>query len=163
MAIKPKAPVLGGADSSKRKLRNIVIAAVILLITVGGSVAATWYVLNQRAAENPVYVKQQAIYTALVPSFVVTINHQGRARYMQVSMTMMGRDPAQMEALKLHMPMLRNKLVMLLSEYSFEQLTQADGKALLIEQATNTVQTIAKQQVGAPVIERLLFNNIVLQ
>lgn len=163
MATKPKPPKASGASFFNRKLKTIILAVVILLIAVAASAGATWYLLAERGNPTLTNGKPQALYETLVPAFVVTINHQGRARYMQVSMTMMGRDPEQMLALKNHMPMLRNRLVMLLSEYSFDQLATAEGKALLIEQASKTVQQIAQEQVGAPVVERLLFTNIVLQ
>ena len=163
MAITPKPPVKGGR-SSKRTVKKIILALAVLLLAVGASVAATWYVLEQRDQTQLLDSgKPVAIYEALIPSFVVTVNHQGRARYMQVSMTMMGRDPEQMKALKAHMPMLRNRLVMLLSEYSYEQLSKPEGKEILIEQATMTVQALALEELGNPVLERLLFTNIVLQ
>ncbi len=45
-----------------------------------------------------------AVYQALVPAFVVNYNADGRQRYMQVTVTLMGRDQAQMDALKAQLP-----------------------------------------------------------
>ncbi|EPN16293.1 flagellar basal body-associated protein FliL [Pseudomonas syringae pv. actinidiae ICMP 19070] len=54
-----------------------------------------------------------AVFEPMTPAFVVNFNANGRQRYMQVSITMLGRNAADMEALKAHMPLIRNNLVML--------------------------------------------------
>lgn len=170
MAIKPPPAAVEAKGSSSGKLKTIVLVVVALLLAIGLSVGATWFVLSKdddkTEAVAPVAAapgKLEALYEPLVPAFVVTLNHQGRARYMQVSMTLMSRDAAALAALKVHMPMLRNRLVMTLSEQDFETLSAAAGKELLRQQITASVQALAQEQVGSAVIEQVLFTNFVLQ
>ncbi|MDH4581027.1 flagellar basal body-associated protein FliL [Pseudomonas sp. BN415] len=166
-----KASAEGGAAGGKSKLKLIILGVVALLLAIGLSVGATWFFLSggdkgaepakEEATSAP--TKQPAIYQELAPAFVVNFNQNGRQRYMQVSVALMTRDQAQMDALKVHMPVLRNKLVMLFSSQNFETLATPVGKEMLRQQATATVQELAKQETGAMTVEQVLFTNFVLQ
>jgi flagellar FliL protein len=161
----PKAP-------GKSKLKLILLIVVLLLLAVGLSVGATWFFLSkgdsaektEEAAEfSAAPVKQQAIYEQLVPAFVVNYNHKGRQRYMQVSIALMARDQMALDALKVHMPVLRNRLVMLFSSQDFDALATPVGKEMLRQQATASVQELAQKETGKMVVEQVLFTNFVLQ
>ena len=73
------------------------------------------------------------------------------------------RDQAALDALKVHMPLLRNRLVMLLSSQDFEALKTPVGKEMLRQQATASVQELAQKEIGKLAIEQVLFTNFVLQ
>lgn len=174
MAKQPAGPAaLPGEESApKGKLKLIILIVVALLLAIGLSVAGTWFFLHkssgdekaaEAAAESSAPVKQPAIYEVLAPAFVVNFSHGGRQRYMQVSIALMARDQAQLDALKVHMPVLRNRLVMLFSGQDFTNLTTPVGKELLRQQATASVQELAQKEVGKPVVEQVLFTNLVLQ
>ncbi len=94
---------------------------------------------------------------------MVNFNYNGRQRYMQVTVALMARDQAALDALKVHMPVLRNNLVMLFSSQDFESLTSSVGKEMLRQKATASVQELAQKEVGKTVIEQVLFTNFVLQ
>lgn len=155
------------------KLKLIILIVAVVLLVVGISVGATWFLLSkgssvpdaeaQTAAEPAVPVKQKAIYEEMVPAFVVNFNHQGRARYMQVSVALMARDQVALDALKVHMPVLRNRLVMLFSSQDFGALMTPVGKEMLRQQATASVQELAEKETGKLAVEQVLFTNIVLQ
>lgn len=154
------------------KMKLIILIAVALLLAIGLSIGGTWLFLNKGAADQaaeaePVAagapVKQAAIYEELAPAFVVNFNYQGRARYMQVSVALMARDQAALDALKVHMPVLRNRLVMLFSSQDFEALITPVGKELLRQQATASVQELAQKETGKLAVEQVLFTNLVLQ
>ncbi|MHA6494537.1 flagellar basal body-associated protein FliL [Pseudomonas borbori] len=169
----PQEPAAAQAVKPASKLKLIILIVVVLLVAVGLSVGGTWFFLNkgsaekaaqeQEAAANAAPVKQAAIYEELAPAFVVNFNHKGRARYMQVSVALMARDQAALDALKVHMPVLRNRLVMLFSSQDFESLITPVGKEMLLQQATASVQELAQKETGNLAVERVLFTNLVLQ
>ena len=110
--------------AAKGKLKLILLLVLALLLAVGLSVGATWFFLHQsesKPAVDPALanLKPAAIYEPLAPAFVVNFNQNGRQRFMQVSITMQGRDQAALDALKVHMPVIRNNLVMLFSGQDF--------------------------------------------
>jgi len=154
----------------KGKLKLILLLVLALLLAIGLSVGATWFFLHKSeskaepapaaAASN---VKQPAIYESMSPAFVVNFNQNGRQRYMQVSITMQARDQAALEALKVHMPVIRNNLVMLFSGQSFDSLATPVGQEMLRQKATASVQEVAQKEVGKLVVDQLLFTNFVLQ
>jgi flagellar FliL protein len=159
------------ADPAKKgKLKLIIIIVVALLLTIGLSVGATWFILHKssskpdaEAAAAAANVKKEAIFEPLTPAFVVNYNVNGRQRYMQVSITMLARDHGDLEALKAHMPVIRNNLVMLFSGLSFDTIASPVGMEMLRQKATASIQEVAQKELGKTVIDQLLFTNFVLQ
>ncbi|MEE1920412.1 flagellar basal body-associated protein FliL [Pseudomonas sp. 148P] len=154
----------------KGKLKLILLLVLALLLAIGLSVGATWFFLHKsdsKPAAEPAAaaanVKQPAIYESMSPAFVVNFNQNGRQRYMQVSITMQARDQAALDALKVHMPVIRNNLVMLFSGQAFESLATPVGQEMLRQKATASVQEVAQKEVGKLVVDQLLFTNFVLQ
>jgi flagellar FliL protein len=173
---KKEAPVPPSGDekpAGKGKLKLIILIVVIVLLAIGGSVGATLLFLGKKGddkaegktetTESHAPVKQPAIYEVLAPAFVANFNQNGRQRYMQVSVALMARDQAAMDALKEHMPVLRNKLVMLFSSQDFNNLATPVGKEVLRQQATVAIQELAQKEVGKVTVEQVLFTNFVLQ
>ena len=155
--------------ATKGKLKMIILIVVALLLAIGLSVGATWFFMHSAeskpaaAAETAVVGKQAAIFEPLLPAFVANYNQNGRQRYMQVSITMQGRNQADLEALKVHMPVIRNNLVMLFSGQDFATLASPVGQEMLRQKATASVQEVAQKELGKVAIEQLLFTNFVLQ
>jgi flagellar FliL protein len=174
----PKPPVVaeGGEKSGgKSKLKLIILIVVALLLAVGLSVGATWFLLSKdkgaedekpaadEHSEGVTPAKLPALYESIAPAFIANYKHQGRQRYMQVSVALMARNQAELDALKVHMPLIRNRLVMLFSGQDFGALMTPVGKEMLRSQATAVVQEVAQKETGKTVVEQVLFTNIVLQ
>ncbi|MGH8354857.1 MAG: flagellar basal body-associated protein FliL [Pseudomonas sp.] len=172
----PQTPPDAEAKSAgKGKLKLIVLIVAALLLAVSLSVGGTWFFLSKGSAhketaeaeagaeESATPGKKPAIYEQMAPAFVVNFNYKGRQRYMQVSVALMTRDQAALDALKVHMPVLRNRLVMLFSGQDFETLTTPVGKEMLRQQATASVQELAQKETGNLAVEQVLFTNFVLQ
>ncbi len=142
------------------------VGLLALLLSAGGLA----YALMARPATNttteassaPV-ARQPALYQPLEPAFTVNYAQDGRQRYMQVHVELMGRDPQAMKTLAGHLPLIRNELVMLFGRADFQSLSTAEGKEALREQATAAVQELMTQEFGTAVIESVLFTNLVLQ
>jgi len=156
--------------AGKGKLKMIILLVLVLLLVIGASVGATWFFLHKgseakpaEAAATAVPGKQPALYEPLTPAFVVNFKQDGRDRYMQVSLTMQARDKADLDALMVHMPVIRNNLVMMFSGENFATLATPVGEEMLRQKATAAVQAVAQKEVGKPVIDQLLFTNFVLQ
>ncbi|MDU8558427.1 flagellar basal body-associated protein FliL [Pseudomonas syringae pv. actinidiae] len=149
--------------AAKGKLKLIIIAVLALLLAVGLSVGATWFLMHKSESAPDPAAAAAAANEPMTPAFVVNFNANGRQRYMQVSITMLGRNAADMEALKAHMPLIRNNLVMLFAAIPFESLASPIGQEMLRQKATASIQEVAQKELGKTVIEQLLFTNFVLQ
>lgn len=157
------------APAGKSKLKMILLIVVALLLAIGVSVGATWYFMHSAqskpapAAETATNVKQPAIFEQMLPAFVANYNQNGRQRYLQVSISLLARNQADLDALKVHMPVIRNNLVMLFSGQSFDSLATLVGQEMLRQKVTASVQEVAQKELGKVVVEQALFTNFVLQ
>ncbi|KAA0947274.1 MULTISPECIES: flagellar basal body-associated protein FliL [unclassified Pseudomonas] len=169
MAKSDDAATAAPAPAGKGKLKLILLIVLALFLAIGLSVGATWYFMHS-AQSKPVSVveansnvKQPAIFEQMLPAFVANFNQNGRQRYLQVSITLLARNQADLDALKVHMPVIRNNLVMLFSAQSFDSLITPVGQEMLRQKATASVQEVAQKEIGKVVVEQLLFTNFVLQ
>jgi flagellar FliL protein len=157
----------GPRGSQTNKLPLIIFGALALLLAMAVSVGVTWYVVTSTTGGSTVetarLIDKGALYEELKEPFVVNFQRQGRTRYLQASVTLMSRDGQGLASLKEHLPVLRNQLVMLFSSQDFDALLTAPGKEALRQLATVQVQELARQHLGKPVIEHVLFTNFVLQ
>lgn len=155
--------------AGKGKLKMILLIVVALLLAIGVSVGATWYFMHSAqskpvpADETASNVKQPAIFEQMLPAFVANYNQNGRQRYLQVSISLLARNQADLDALKVHMPVIRNNLVMLFSGQSFDSLATPVGQEMLRQKVTASVQEVAQKELGKVVVEQALFTNFVLQ
>lgn len=151
----------------KGKLKLIILIVVAVLLAISLSVGATWYFMHSPKSEAvpqaDVNVKLPALYEPMAPAFVVNFNANGRQRYMQVSVTLQARDPADLKALMVHIPVIRNNLVMLFSGQAFDDLATPVGQEILRQKTTASVQEVAQKELGKVVIDQALFTNFVLQ
>jgi flagellar FliL protein len=156
-----------GAPVKNRKKLFILIGAAFLALLISAGGAAFFFMGGEEEpaeqAADAVPVRQQALYQPMEPAFVVKFTHEGRRRYMQVNVVLMGRDPEAMAAMAQHIPLLRNELVLQFSSEEFSTLFSPEGKETLRERATLAVKSMLEKELGNPVIESVLFTNIVLQ
>jgi flagellar protein FliL len=62
-----------------------------------------------------------------------------------------------------HIPVIRNNLVMLFSGQTFDDLATPVGQEILRQKTTASVQEVAQKELGKVVIDQALFTNFVLQ
>ena len=67
------------------------------------------------------------------------------------------------EKLKLHEPLIRHQLVMLFSAQTSETINAPDGRENLRLEALKKVQDAINDEEGKPIVEDLLFNNLIIQ
>lgn len=165
-----------GAEEGKKggKKKLIIIILVALLVLGGGGAAAYFFLFSgddsdaaaegeEAAATEMVQTEGPAIYLDLDQPFVMDFLVSGKQRYLQLNMTLKSRDQGQIDAVKLHMPLIRNSLVLLFSSQSFDELQTIEGKQKLKSSAVETINNILTQETGLGGIEDVLFTNFVMQ
>lgn len=140
------------------------------LALVAASIGATAFLVGGKHVEpaasghtTPKKVEAPAAYTPLEPPFVVNFEDDGAIRFLQVSIEVMTRDPKVAEAVKLHMPAIRDQLIVLFSDADYATLSSREGKDKLRQQAHDTLKKILKAQGAPDAIEGLYFTNFVMQ
>jgi flagellar protein FliL len=107
--------------------------------------------------------KEPPQYLAFDPPLVVSFQDQGTMRFLQVTVEVMGRNEETLTAVKTHMPVLRNNLLMMLGGRTMQQLTDRDSKEKLRQESLAEVQRILKENTGKPGVEDLYFTSFVVQ
>ena len=107
--------------------------------------------------------KGGANYFALTPAFVVNLNDSDANRFLQVDMEVRAKDSASIDALTLHMPQIRNSLLMLLGQQKFHDIESRDGKEALQKQVLESIQKILTAETGKPGIDAVYFTSFVMQ
>ena len=149
--------------------KNIILFAVILVVAIGASVGGTLFFLS--GSDEPVVAEvtavtskpKTAIYHNMRPPYVINYLTGSKPRYLQAEFTVMTRSEATIEAVILHMPLIRSQIVGYLTDQNFLELQTHDGKEAIRQGIVEVVnQILANYQVDEG-IESILITNFVLQ
>lgn len=157
----------GSSSGSKKKL--IIIIALVVLLLAGGGAGAYFFLFSgsgedqSSESEEVVLASAPSVYLALEPAFTVDFMVDGKQRYVQLNMTTKSKSVNQTNELTLHMPLIRNSLVLLFSSQSFADLQTGEGKVALKKASVDTINTILEQETGQGGIDDVLFTNFVMQ
>lgn len=108
----------------------------------------------------------EPIYKGLDPAFVVNLADDDGSRYLQVEVQVMSKDQGAIDAVELHMPVIRNQLLLLFSNRKMDELRSREARETLQKQALIEVQKILKDMAGKTgknSIEALYFTSFVTQ
>jgi flagellar FliL protein len=168
----------GKDEGEAGKKKPIVLILVIVLVLAGGGAALWFFVFSdaedeaglEAEAEAELEVDaaadiqaERAIYLKLSPSFIVDFYVNGRQRFLKLDLAVMGRDPLAMEHLPIHLPLIRNNLVIKLGGEDFEAMKTPEGKEALRQMLLGEIQAVLTQEIGGPGIEAVLYDNFVMQ
>ncbi len=157
------------AGGSKKKLILIIVGVVLLiavavgatLFLVGGDDSGTDEVDVEEVVEEEPLLPAQ--YVILKPEFVVSFQVGSRQRFLQVSIDVMTRKQAVVDALTLHEPMIRNDIIRVIGEQNFDRLRTAEGRVELQGLLLEQIRQIIQRESGIEGVEALLFTNFVMQ
>lgn len=156
--------------SSPMKLVIVIVVGAIALVAV--SMGGVYFVMQSmgmggggQAKEEKNFSNEPAIYFPLNPPFVVNFKDKGRTRFLQVSMEVMTRNPEVIAAIETHTPLIRNNILLVLSNHDAETLHSAEGKELIRQEVMQELKTILVQEIGrmGEKVEGLYFTSFVTQ
>lgn len=174
MAAADKTPKSKTEKGDKPKSgKSFLTIGLVAVVAAGAAGGAAWYFAGHKGgAEKPEDTKTAspgtvpapAQYFALEPPFVVNlVGETGGARYLQVEVQLMTRDPEAMAAIQLHAPAIRARLLMLFAQQDATSLMSRAGKERLQSSALAEVKTLLVAETGKPSAESLLFTSFVMQ
>ncbi len=143
-----------------------------LLALAGAGAGGAWYAglfssahgaSSGPGAEGQAAESTPPLYYELASNLVVNFRGKGSARYLQVSIELMTHDADLVKLLEADDPVIKNDLIMLLSDQSYEDLSTRDGKQRLQEAALTDIQSLMRERHGKEGIEALYFTSFVMQ
>ncbi len=108
---------------------------------------------------------QKVSYISLSPPFVGNYALDGgpRLRVYKADVALRVSGDAAAAAVKHHEPLIRNQLVALFTQQGVDNLSNVDAKEKLRQEALKQVQQVMESEEGKPIVEDLLFNNLIVQ
>lgn len=130
------------------------VAVLTLALGLSGQVMAN------SAPEEPV---NKVIYYTLTPALVGNYGSSERLKYYKADVALRVTGSEAENKIKHHEPLIRNQLVVLFSQQTDASLGTVEAKEALRQEALKQVQAAINQEEGAPLVEDLLFNNLLIQ
>lgn len=149
----------------------IIVTIVALLVAGGGG---AWFYFSDGSSSAETQIKNSAIeargesyYLALEPPFIVNFVYKDTLRYLQMTLSVMSHEPKILEQVTHHMPAIRHRLIMLISNKSFDELNGEDSKEALREEMLleirNIIQAEQNKTHNPGRVEAVYFTGYVMQ
>ena len=107
---------------------------------------------------------KDAIYQGIHPPLLINfMDERGKGRFLQISLELLTRDEAVVEAIKTHAPVIRNNLILLYGDVQYGDVSTRDGKARMLAMALEEINKILTDQTGKGGVEAVYFTNLVVQ
>lgn len=146
----------------KKKMIFVAGGLVLVAGVAGGAYSLGLINISEAPAavivEEAVVVEADAMYHNL-PPLVVSKNHNGSLRYLQVKMSILTRNEETKMKLLDNEPLIQNGMIMLLDSYSFQELENPAGKEALRAKAEAEVRRL----ISDDKVESVLFTGFVIQ
>ena len=103
-----------------------------------------------------------SLFSPIDPPLVVNFEDGSAVRFLQISMEVMAKDQKGIDSVQRNIPLIRNNLLLLMSNRDYQSLMSREGKEKLRQEALMEIRSVQKKQGGAD-IEDLLFTSFVVQ
>jgi len=150
------------AANGKKKI--VIIAGIVVLLLIGGG---AWYFLSHKTpaadaktAEQPAH--KHVVYLPL-DTFTVNLRDADQERFLQVTINLELSDAATGETIKKQMPAVRNRVLLLLSSKTSEELLPREGKEKLSVEIAAELHKMLDGADPGKSVEQVLFSHFVIQ
>lgn len=145
---------------------------VLILASAGGLIVALlaggayWYLQQNKDAdtapkEKKVVAKEPVF--VILETFTVNLQPDPDDQYLQVDLTVQVADQAQADSIKMHMPSVRNRILMLLSSKHSSELLSTEGKQALTKEIIAQLSLPFSPDDKPQVINDVFFTSFVIQ
>jgi flagellar FliL protein len=83
-------------------------------------------------------------------------------RFLQITMEVMAHDQKAIDSVQKNIPVIRNNLLLLMSNSNYQSMMSREGKEKLRQEALTEVRAVQKKE-GSPDVDDLLFTSFVVQ
>lgn len=177
MATKKEAPAgakpAPAGEADKKSSKGKLIVMIVLLLFILGGAGGGWYwwahVKNaDEASEGEGSAKKKKKKKEQGPTFVsldaFTVNLRGEDnQLLQIAITLQLSDEEDAAKLKQYMPLVRSRLVLLLSSKRAEEILTAEGKVKLEQEVAEQIKQPFYQGDYPLEIQNVLFTSFIVQ
>lgn len=122
-------------------------------------------VMANEAAKEGENAAPKVAYIGMIPPFVGNYALDGGPKLhvykADIALKVTGAEAE--AAVKRQDPLLRNQLVALFAQQTSDSMSNVEGKEKLRQEALKQLQQVMNDEEGKPIVEDLLFNNLIVQ
>ena len=158
-----KAKEEAAVDVPPKKKKGKLFLVLGVLLALGGG--AAWYFMpsDTKTAEHKEEKPKPPVFVTL-ETFTVNLQAEGGGEhYLQVGIDLKVADSAVVDLVKLHMPEIRNGVLLLLSSKSAEQISSLEGKQKLSAEIQEQVNKPLSAKAAGQGVTGVFFTSFVIQ
>ncbi|MGE5027684.1 MAG: flagellar basal body-associated protein FliL [Betaproteobacteria bacterium] len=153
----------GDEEPPKKKGKLLLVLGALLTLGITGA-GTGWYLFqSEKAAEHEAKKPKPPVFVTL-ETFTVNLQSDGDSdHYLQVGIDLKVTDSSVVELVKLHMPEIRNSVLLLLSSKSTGQISSLEGKQKLSEEIQAQINKPLNTKVTNKGVTGVYFTSFVIQ
>lgn len=168
VAAKDSAGSPGPVPGKSRKMLMVGVAVAVLAIGGGGA----YYFLKPKPAADDAKgadghgaTKAASKHLLYLPmdTYTVNLRDSEQERYLQATINLEVADSATVESIKLQMPSIRNRVLLLLSSKTSQELMTREGKETLSAEIAAELRKSLDGASATKGVEQVLFSHFVIQ
>ncbi len=150
-------------NARPRSRKKLLLIVMIVLLLLGGGGGAAWYFLRPAGTAAPqTAVKPPPAPPVFIELEIFTVNLAGD-RILQTGITLQVKEAKDAEQLKLYMPQVKNRLLLLLSSKSIDELHTPSGKESLAADIATSLKQAYTKDLTPPAISGVFLTSFVIQ
>ncbi len=166
MAQEPVVEVSAEAPKNSKKKLIIILAAVLLLAGGGG---AAWYFMHKGSGHDAKKEAEKEEAAHVEPAFVkletftVNLNPEDGEKYLQVDITLSASGKEEAASIEEHMPLVRNRVLMVLTSKMASEISSMEGKKALSKEIAAQVNQPFSAGAKPQKVSDVFFTSFVIQ
>lgn len=161
----------GGAEKSGGMMKMVMFGGIAIVLLAVGVFAGPMIMnmisppeVEEDAAAEARPADGPALYTSLHPPLVVNFKDAGGdSHFMQITMEVMARDQGVINAVREHVAVIRNSLILLYSGAVYEEVTTREGKEQMLADGLAEINKVMVDMTGEGDVEAVFFTALVIQ
>ena len=156
------------APATPRRIKRLILPVLIALVAAAAAAGGTWFFVSRHSAaskpaENAAPAPKPAIFFALEPMTVNLLSDDGEQHYLRIGLTLKLEDQATQDYLTQHMPEIRSRVLLALSNKHPSDLLPLDGKRALATELAVLISQPAEPHDKPARVDDVLFTESVIQ
>lgn len=155
------------APAPRKSAKKRIVLISLLLLVLGIGSGGAWYFLGSSSGDAATATKQEPPKPPVyLPMEQFTVNLQsdnGNDQFLQVSFTLQLADQEQVDLIKTYMPLVRSRLLLLLSSKKASEISGVEGKKKLSDEIIAQVKQPFLPQGTPQAVTGVFFTSFVIQ
>lgn len=152
-------------EAAPRKSKSKLILMVVLgsCLIIGGGTAAWYFSSKDAGAAKPKVEEINPPLFVVLEPFTVNLRSDSEEQFLQVSLTLQVKGQEEADLIKLYMPEVRNRLLLLLSSKTGGEILTPEGKQKLSDEIAAALKKPFAPHTKQHGVTNVFFTSFVVQ